>query len=115
MSQKECQKRWYEKHKKTHVANVSRRKTALRADNYAKVLEYKKRHPCVDCGLTDPDMLTFDHVRGKKRKGVSEMLNGGCSWQLIETEIEKCEVRCWNHHMKRTAIERRKVSGPNSR
>jgi len=108
MSQKECQQRWYEKHKKTHVANVSRRKEALRLENYAKVLEYKKLHPCIDCGETDPDMLTFDHVRGKKRKGVSVMLAGGWSWKLIEAEIAKCEVRCWNHHMKRTAMERRR-------
>jgi hypothetical protein len=108
MSQKECQRRWYLKHRKRHVANVGIPKEALRQENAAKVLEYKKLHPCIDCGETDPDMLTFDHVRGKKRGGVSEMLSGGCTWKLIEAEIAKCEVRCWNHHMKRTMVERRK-------
>lgn len=112
MAQKDCQRRWYQKHKSEHVRNVSRRKAALRKENRSKILTYFETHPCVDCGEVDPDMLTFDHVRGSKRRDVSRLLSGGASWQLIEKEIAKCDVRCWNHHMKRTAVERRKSLGP---
>jgi len=31
------------------------------------VFNHFSKHPCVDCGETDPIVLTFDHVRGKKR------------------------------------------------
>jgi hypothetical protein len=107
MGKKEDQHRWYVKHRRQHVANVKRRKAALRKQNRAKVLEYFKTHPCVDCGESDPDLLTFDHVKGQKWKDVSRLLSGGASWKLIKAEIDKCDVRCWNHHMKRTANERR--------
>lgn len=74
-----------------------------REDALGKVLTFLKTHPCVDCGESDPVVLTFDHVRGTKKANVSEMLAGKCSWSTIESEIAKCEVRCANCHMRRTA------------
>src|SRR5271163_4663571 len=104
---KENQQRWYQKNKVQHQKNVHRRKYEVKAENRLKILEHFKSHPCVDCGVTDPDMLTFDHVTGQKKMEVSTLVIDGYSWTTIQKEIDKCVVRCWNHHMKRTAEERR--------
>jgi len=54
---------------------------------------------CTDCGYDkDPKALHFDHVRGKKYKGISELCSKGYSLTAIKKEIQKCEVRCANCH-----------------
>jgi hypothetical protein len=58
-------------------------------------------HPCIDCGCTNILTLTFDHVRGKKHLNVSEMVSKGRSIETIKEEIRKCEVVCFNCHMRR--------------
>ena len=73
----------------------SRRNSKFRYD-------YLLRHPCVDCGETDPIVLEFDHVRGEKKINLSDM-DGSYSIKLIEEEIAKCEVRCANCHKRKTA------------
>ena len=65
------------------------------------VEEYKRDHPCVDCGKTDRRLLTFDHVRGTKKMNISQLVNQGYSLEIIQAEIDKCEVRCIEcHHLK---------------
>ena len=64
------------------------------------VFDYLGEHPCVDCGEDDPLVLTFDHIRGEKKMGISQMVNQGYSLEAIKEEIKKCEVRCMNCHMK---------------
>jgi hypothetical protein len=73
------------------------------AENRARVLAYLDSHPCVDCGEKDAVVLTFDHVRGRKTTEVSNMLQTG-RWADITREIEKCEVRCRNCHLRRHAV-----------
>lgn len=68
-----------------------------------RVLEYLIAHPCVDCSEGDPVVLTFDHVKGEKINGIAEMVNARKPWSIIEAEIEKCEVRCANCHVRKTA------------
>jgi hypothetical protein len=63
---------------------------------------YFATHPCVDCGESDPIVLTFDHVRGKKSNDIATMVGSGLSLATIRVEIEKCEVRCYNCHAIRT-------------
>lgn len=63
---------------------------------------YFQHHPCVDCGEKDPIVLTFDHV-SEKSSNISEMVAAGLSWVTISKEIDKCEVRCANCHLKKTA------------
>lgn len=53
---------------------------------------------CQDCKITGPAIiLTFDHVRGVKKFGVSQ------KWQVslakFYEEVAKCEVVCFNCHM----------------
>jgi len=70
--------------------------------NRIKVWEYLSTHHCVDCGESNPIVLEFDHVKGKKREKVSRLANTH-GWDIVKKEIDKCEVRCSNCHKKKTA------------
>jgi hypothetical protein len=68
----------------------------------AYVLAYLRAHPCVDCGEPDPEVLEFDHVRGKRTE-VSVLVHKGIGDRVLAQEIAKCEVVCANCHRRRTA------------
>ena len=70
-----------------------------------RILTILKHTGCKDCSEKDPLVLDFDHMRDKK-SGVSRLLRNNASWDDIEAEIAKCEVRCSNCHRKKTAKER---------
>jgi len=58
------------------------------------VWDYLSKHPCVDCGETDPRLLEFDHADpSKKRASVSELATGRHSIKTIKNEIAKCSVK----------------------
>lgn len=66
------------------------------------IRHFKMQEGCVDCGYNEnPHALTFDHVRGEKKFGVTDSV-GNRSWESILSEIDKCEVRCFNCHMIKT-------------
>lgn len=74
------------------------------ASNQRQITDYLKRHSCVDCGYTkSPVALTFDHIVGTKKQTISRMVRDGYSWETILEEINKCEVRCANCHLEKTA------------
>ena len=64
------------------------------------VHNYKKNHPCVECGESDYRCLDFHH-EGKKGVG-----NGGmCRLYIfssvkIQAEIDECIILCANCHRK---------------
>ena len=68
----------------------------------ARIDEYLRAHPCVDCGESNLNVLDFDHLRDKT-DDVANMVAGGRPWSEIEWEIAKCEVCCANCHARRTA------------
>jgi hypothetical protein len=79
-------------------------KANLIARNRIKMREYLDTHPCVDCGISNFKVLTFDHRNPEEKiRNVSEMFPW--SWLNILTEIAKCDVRCANCHMIRTSIQ----------
>ncbi len=79
-----------------------RRQTIHRSN--AEYIESKKKL-CIECGVTEG--LEFDHVRGKKFRGVAMMKS--FARHRIDEEIAKCDVVCTECHMQRT--EERPSSG----
>ena len=94
----------YYRNQKYYLAYRVNRNKQLRIQALQYIYNYFKSHPCVDCGIADPRVLQFDHVRGEKNQAVSDMARRG-SLQMIIQEMEKCEVRCANCHAIKTAIE----------
>lgn len=80
-------------------ARVAERKRLCRQ----YLLTYLMDHPCVDCGEADPVVLEFDHVRGTKSDGLSNLVVAANMARLV-AEIAKCEVRCANCHRRKTAL-----------
>lgn len=91
---------YYERNKEKELAYKWDRQLRKREEAKGFVEEYKRLHPCIDCGNSDPDSLTFDHVRGIKKTTIANMVNLGYSIEAIKAEISKCEIRCWTCHMK---------------
>lgn len=84
----------------TPERNGQRRASSDRIREAARdfIWEYLSSHPCVDCGIADPRVLEFDHVRGEKSYDVSAMVRRSMGVATIEAEVEKCDVRCANCH-----------------
>ena len=97
---------WYERNKETQKENASKLRVEYRQALRESALEYLSTHPCVDCGETDPVVLEFDHVYGKKNQDVSVIIGRGSSLEKLKEEIALCEVRCRNCHARKTAKER---------
>jgi protein-arginine kinase activator protein McsA len=65
------------------------------------VFNYLSQNACIDCGESDVEVLTFDHIKGEKKADIASMISQGFSTQTIMLEIEKTEVVCYNCHMRR--------------
>jgi hypothetical protein len=76
---------------------------SYRIENRALMLAYLIAHPCVDCGQSNPVMLDFDHRDPADKKGNVTELAVRKPWRLVLVEIAKCDVRCANCHLRRTA------------
>lgn len=91
----------YQNNTSVYIDRARVRNKMIAEENRKKLLAYLSEHPCVDCGNADIRCLEFDHVRGSKASNIGEML-GLNTWNRIEDEIEKCEVRCVNCHRIKT-------------
>lgn len=89
---------YYTKEKRAHLVRNAKTKRIKRQFVY----DYLKTHPCVDCGESDPTVLTFDHVRGRKLFTIASGHNTK-NLDTIKKEIAKCDVVCANCHTRRTA------------
>ncbi len=69
------------------------------------IFDFLSSNPCIDCGCTDPIVLSFDHLSDKK-SDISRMISDGGTIEAINTEISKCVVRCHNCHIKRTTLSK---------
>ncbi len=101
---------WYKTNKDSHIENVMLHKEEARKEARQFVWDYLLNHPCVDCGESDPVVLEFDHISGK-RENVSRLIADGVSIERLKMEITLCEVRCSNCHRRKTARERGWFSG----
>jgi hypothetical protein len=93
----------YKNNKEIYVNRAHKRNVHIYKENRQLLYEYLTLHPCVDCGNNDPRVLEFDHVRGAKVDEVTRMVSNRASWNTIEREIAKCEVRCANCHRIKTS------------
>lgn len=94
-------------HKQYYADNVHVREAKIatvkahRKELQQYVLAYRKSHPCVDCGESDPIVLDFDHLHNKDRS-ISEAVKRGWSIERLQREIDKCQIRCANCHRRKT-------------
>lgn len=106
---RQCQsgfkRNFYNNNRQAYLRTSARQKAEAIQRNRMLIREYLAAHPCVDCGEADVVVLEFDHLRAKD-KSIGQLVIDGVSWQKIEREIEKCEVRCANCHRKKTARQR---------
>lgn len=87
--------------------NAQARK-ARTQDLYDRVDELKSK-PCTDCGQTfDPICMDFDHTGTDKLYNIGKLVFKGRPWEMIETEIAKCELVCSNCHRLRTKRRQQK-------
>lgn len=95
-------KEHYRKNSDVYKARSRRQDLQYKKRNVTNILEYLKTHPCVGCGESDPLVLEFDHRDMEtKTHNISKMI-AIFSWDKIEKEILKCDVRCANCHKRKT-------------
>lgn len=79
---------------KNHIASIERGR--------AYIWGVLLRSKCLDCGESDPRVLDFDHlIPSLKRTNVVELFQNSVT--TIQTEIDKCVIRCSNCHRIKTA------------
>ena len=105
---KSCTVDYKREYSKTHPDKVSshnkKRKKKTKIRNLRYVFEYFKTHPCVDCGETNPVVLEFDHKNpNNKTIEVSKLIMGVAGLDTLQTEMDKCDVRCANCHRVKTS------------
>lgn len=84
---------------KGYARNLAERKQQIRTQ-----LQALLGGKCIDCGITNPRLLDFDHVDPlQKHFMISQSLNK--PFQVLVEEVKKCELRCPNCHRLKT-IER---------
>ena len=106
---RDCQHGFQSRYYKNHIAEekerTRQRKVRTREAAHDFVYNYLLAHPCRDCGETDPNVLEFDHVRGKAAT-VGRLISEGASIPRLKIEIALTVVRCANCHRRKTAKER---------
>ncbi len=101
---RDCCRAWYRANAQQQKAYVYRRNKGERAVLRRRITDYLLAHPCVDCGEADVRCLEFDHRPGEiKTANIARLMGLPTTWELIEREIAKCEVRCANCHRRRTS------------
>lgn len=64
---------------------------------------HKRLCGCLKCGIKDPVVLEYDHVKGEKLASISQMITNTVSFETLKEEVRKCDVLCANCHRRKTA------------
>jgi len=102
---KDHRREWHKKYYKKNQEKIKTRNAVhtqrSRDRNRAYLIDFLRTQSCVDCGNKDIEVLQFDHRdRELKTKMVYQFLNA--SIERMQEEIDKCDIRCANCHMKRS-------------
>ena len=73
--------------------------------NKEHVKNFLLLHPCLDCNNSDIRVLEFDHIRDKVAD-ISYAVSSGWSLKRLQSEMDKCEIRCANCHRIKIIKER---------
>jgi len=102
----------YARNKPSYIEKSKKNKKTAKQAAYVFLVEYRKTHPCVDCGEADHVVLDFDHKNpSEKTACISRMAADGFSLDKIKKEMEKCDVRCANCHRRKTYRDLRYFEG----
>lgn len=98
-------KKYYNEKGEEHKKNVAKRNHKYRDTIRQFILDKLKVSECKDCGNNDIRVLEFDHLpEFKKEYNISDMLKSSLSINLIEIEMNKCDIVCANCHRIRSII-----------
>jgi hypothetical protein len=99
----ECYAKIKAKHYKKNKSKYMSAQQKARQRNRDFIRECLQNSSCTDCKNPDWRLLEFDHVRGTKFAGISEMcFTRKCSVEKIQEEIDKCDIVCANCHRLRS-------------
>lgn len=91
--QKEYQKQHYLKNKNKY------RKTTKNNRKRNKEFVHCLKKQCVECGCNDKLCLDFHHLKDKNRS-LAQLIRDAVSLDILQKEIDKCQVLCANCHKK---------------
>lgn len=97
-------KEHYHKYGSEYRARAIERNRRLKAVLRIKLLEYLADKSCVQCGISDPRVLDFDHIDpSTKSFGIARGIHNILKWERLMEEIAKCQILCANCHRIKTA------------
>lgn len=92
----------YVNNKNYYITKAKKRNMKVRQVLRKYIWDYLLKHPCLDCGESDPVVLEFDHTR-EKIVNISSLVSNSGTISKFEEEVSRCEVRCANCHRRKTA------------
>lgn len=102
----------YKKYGHLYRDRARKRRAKIKQELQVKLLEHLTGKSCVICSENDPRVLDFDHINPKdKAFGISRAITTAVRWELIQIEMEKCQILCANCHRKKTATHQKWFKG----
>lgn len=92
----------YARNKQSYINKASQRRRYL--SQY--LWRVKRFCGCKDCGIKDPRVLEFDHIKAGKTMNPTMIRSSGWGMAKVKTELRLCEVVCANCHRLRTYTRR---------
>lgn len=95
-------KQYYSENRERHLLAIKERHNRIVAEHRSKLKDILIASKCSDCPCSDWRVLEFDHINDDKKGDVTQLIQNGNSWEVILSEINKCEIVCANCHRLRT-------------
>lgn len=96
----EYMRAWYARNAERQRELSRARVAKKRLRNQLWMLEYVAGKECRGCGISDPRLLTSNHLDPRQKlHNVADLVSRGRQLHLLEAEVAKCEILCHNCHM----------------